>query len=109
MPAPDWENPGDFLNTDDFAITATITSKEGGRVRLVRGIFDEQYVNRDLGEYDMDAGSPRLTCKECDVAGLKKHDECKIASIPGVTFELTEDPKPDGTGFATLFFARFFD
>lgn len=109
MPSPDWERLDDFLSTDDFAITAKFTSDETGRARLVSGIFDEQYVNADLGEYSMDTGQPRFMCKECDVVGLKKHDECTFAKLPGVKFELTHDPLPDGVGMATVLLGRVYD
>jgi len=109
MPAPAWENLDDFLSVDDFAIVATFTRQGSGQVRQVRGIFDEQYVDADLGEYTMDTGEPRLTCKEADVVGLKKHDACTIAGIPGVNYELSHDPVPDGTGTAVVRLERVFE
>lgn len=109
MPSPRWENLDDFLDPDDFAIMAIFTPA-GGPVRpAVAVIFDEPYFDGNLGEYVQDSAEPRFWTKETNVAGLKKHDMCTFADIPGVVFELVHDPKPDGTGGATVVLGRFTD
>lgn len=106
MPSPAWEDLDTFFDVDDFATTATFT-KEGGQVLPpVRGIFDDPYFDKQLGEYVMTDSDPRITCKEVDVAGVKKHDECVIASMPGKKYSVLHDPKPDGTGTCVVYLAR---
>jgi hypothetical protein len=102
MSAPSWENPDAFLQLDDFAIAVTVTP-QGGVSRVVRGIFDEPYLNAQLGEYEADVTEPRLTCKAADVAGLAAKDEVQIY---GVTYYLPTGPQLDGTGFAVLRLAK---
>lgn len=98
MPAPAWESLGDFLSLDDFATPVRVTQADGA-TRTINCIFDEPYYNAELGEYDMASGEPRLTCKESDAAGLKKHDQCVVH---GAEYELMHDPYPDGTGMAVV-------
>lgn len=103
MAAPDWDDLDDFLDTDDFAVLATITPKVG-RVRLVSGIYDDQYMGATAGEYAADSSKPRFNCKLVDVLGLKRGD--KIV-IPGEgTFSVLNEPEADGTGMANLELAR---
>jgi hypothetical protein len=106
VPAYAWENPADFLSTDEFATTATFS--RGGKVIAtdVPGIFDDPTLNVEAGEYDMNSSAPRFTCEHSRVAGLKKNDE---AVIDGNAYLLDHDPHADGTGFATLTMSRDFD
>lgn len=106
MPSPAWEDLNAFFDVDDFATVATFTSASGQVTRLVRGIFDEPYFDKQLGEYVQDAGDPRLTCKESDAYGLKKHDACKIASMPDAEYAILHDPKFDGTGTCVIYLQR---
>jgi hypothetical protein len=101
MPAPSWDNPDAFLSTDDFALEATVTPR-GGVSRTIRGIFDEPYMNAQIGEYEADSSDPRLTCKASDVADLRDKDP---VVIEGRTYYLLTNPQPDGTGFAVLHMA----
>lgn len=102
MSAPSWENPDAFLQLDDFALEATVTP-QGGVSRMIRGIFDEPYLNAQLGEYDADVSDPRLTCKAADVADLTAKD---AVGISGITYYLLTGPEIDGTGFAVLRLAK---
>lgn len=106
MPAPAWERLDDFLNEDEFAVSAVFVPKNGIPRQPVAVIFDEPFFNAELGEYDISAGVPRASCKETDITGLKKHDACVIG---GIRFRLDHDPQPDGTGFATVLLSRDFD
>lgn len=69
-----WENLDIFLDTDDFAIRATLRLQDG-RERVVRAIFDDPYLNAELGEYELDTTQPRLTCKWTDV-----HDRATLVA-----------------------------
>lgn len=106
MPALAFENPDDFLSTDEFATTATFS--RGGKVIAadVPGIFDDPTMNAELGEYDMNASAPRFLCVHAKVAMLKKNDE---AVIGGTAYLLDHDPHADGTGWATVMMSRDFD
>jgi len=106
MPALSWENPADFLSTDEFAVTATF--KRGGSViaQDVPGIFDDPTMNVEAGEYDMNSSAPRFLCELARVRTLKKNDECVIG---GTVYLLDHDPHADGTGWATLTMSVDFD
>ncbi|MDO4231407.1 MAG: hypothetical protein Q4D19_04680 [Lautropia sp.] len=49
-----WENLDTFLDPDDFAIRVTLRLQAGG-ARVVRAIFDDPYLNAELGEYELDS------------------------------------------------------
>lgn len=98
MPAPAWEDLDAFLNVDEFAVTATV-HLQGGTTRAVRGIFDDPYLNAELGEYEFDTNRPRLTCKESDVIGVLRGDTVVIGSK---TYDVLSTANPDGTGMAVL-------
>lgn len=98
MPAPAWERLDDFLDVNDFAVTATVRL-QNGTTRAVRGIFDDPYLNAELGEYEMDTNRPRLTCKETDVVGVTRGD---VVELDGKVYDVLAGPHADGTGMAML-------
>lgn len=98
MPSPAWEDLDAFLNVDEFAVAATV-HLQGGTTRTVRGIFDDPYLNAELGEYELDTNRPRFTCKEADVIGVLRGDTVVIA---GKTYDVLSGSQPDGTGMAML-------
>ncbi len=100
MPRQSWDNLDVFLQTPDFAVTATITLQTA-EVRSVVGIYDDPYLNAELGEYDADLSQPRFTCKLADATGIKRGDEVAIPGEPG-TFSVMSDPQGDGTGMCVL-------
>lgn len=102
MPAPAWEDLDAFLNVDEFAITATV-SLQDGTTRAVRGIFDDPYLNAELGEYELDTNRPRLNCKESDVLGVARGD---VVEIDGQAYDVLSAPHSDGAGMAMLEMAR---
>jgi hypothetical protein len=102
MPAPSWETLDDFLSPDEFGIAATV-SLQGGATREVVGIFDDAFMNAELGEYELDTTQPRLLVKAIDAAGIARGDE---VTIDGETFDVLTSPQGDGTGWATLVMAR---
>lgn len=100
MSAPAWDDIDEFLDPDDFAVVATFRAQRGeGTPFTANVVFDEPFVDAQLGEYLMDAPRPRCTCKASDVATLKKHD---TAVIHGIALALAHDPLPDGTGMAIV-------
>ncbi|GAB6853013.1 head-tail joining protein [Asaia astilbis] len=103
MPVPAWDDLDSFLSLDDFAVTAT---PDGGQAFAL--IVEEQYFSAELGTYDMNTSDPWATAKASDVVGLKKRSRLTIKqnSLPYGVFWLTHDPKPDGTGMATLRLSR---
>lgn len=101
MPAPSWEKLDDFLATDDdggFATVAILTLLDNS-TRPINGIFDDPYLNAQLGEYDADSNDPRFLCKETDTAGVDRG--CTLA-IGAVTYDVLDGPHADGTGMATI-------
>lgn len=105
MPAPAWEDPSIFFDVDDFGTLATFTGRDGVARAPVPGIFDDPYLDKQLGEYVQDASDPRFTCEERHAFGLKKHDACTIASMPGRKFRVEHDPMYDGTGTCVVHLA----
>lgn len=110
MPAPSWENLDDFLQPEsggDFAILAAISLAGTSEVRQVWGIFDDPYLNAQLGEYEADTSAPRFTCKETDVAGVGRGDtwqqlDAKTRAPIGPVLDIMTDPQSDGAGMAIV-------
>lgn len=94
----DWEDLDAFLQTDEFAIVATVHAQEGASFS-VTGIFDEPYLDADLGEYALDTTQPRFLCKMRDVAMVLRGD---TFVVDGSTFDVMSGPQRDGTGMAVL-------
>ena len=103
MTSPSWENLDVFLQTDavgGFAITATIQFADGSDDKPVTGIFDEPYLNAQLGEYEVDDAQPRFTCKSSDVKGVARGDDLLL--LDGRKFHVMTYPQQDGTGMSIL-------
>ncbi len=98
MPSPAWEDLDEFLQTEDFAVTATFTLLDSS-TRAVVGIFDDPYLNAQLGEYQADTSEPRFTCKESDTVGIER--KC-LAVIDGKSYDVMTYPQSDGTGMAII-------
>lgn len=109
MPAPSWEDLDAFLQDETaggFAILAVI-SLHGAGTRELHGIFDDPYLNADLGEYEADTSAPRFTCKEIDVVGVGRGDywqqlDAKTKLPIGARYNIMTDPQSDGAGMAIL-------
>lgn len=95
---PAWENLDIFLDTDDFAIRATLRLQDNGE-RVVTGIFDDPYLNAETGEYELDTTQPRLTCRWVDVQDVTRGD---TVEFEGRVYDVVTNAQPDGTGMATL-------
>lgn len=98
MPGLDWEDLDDFLDTEEFAVSGVIDFQAGGN-RTVSLIFDDPYLNAQLGEYEMDVSRPRGLGKLADFTGVTRGD---IITIDGKEYDILTGPQPDGTGMATL-------
>ena len=103
MPTLGWEDRDAFLSLDEFGITATVTPQDGGPSRSIVGIFDDAFLNAQLGDYDLDTTQPRFLCKSEDAAGIIRADEL---TIEGETFDVRKSPRVDGAGFATIVMGR---
>lgn len=98
MPAPDWEDLDVFFDEDEFA-TPVIVTREDGTVLALSGLYEDQYLDAQLGEYRMDSERPRVWCKHSDVPGVQRGDTC---TVDGTTYDVMTEPQPDGTGMAML-------
>lgn len=101
MPALAWEDLDQFLSPDEFAVVALLRRVDGDTE--VTGIFDDPYMNTEIGEYDLDTTRPRFLCKEDDLAGARRGDEL---TIDGVTYDVMTEPQPTGDGMAVLELTR---
>lgn len=105
MRGPSWEDLDDFLQTDDdggFATAAVIQFQAGG-TRTISVLFDDPYLNAQLGEYEADTSEPRISGKEADMVGITRGD---LVTVAGETFDVLTSPQADGTGWAMVTMAR---
>lgn len=102
MPQALWEDLDAFLQVAEFATTAAIF-RDGAKLREIAGIFDDPYLNAELGEYELDSTRPRLTCKWVDIADVVRGD---VVTLDGMTFDVLTNAQPDGTGMGMLSMAR---
>lgn len=98
MRAPDWESLDDFLNEEEFA-TAVHVTRADGAVLTLSGIYEDQYLDAQLGEYRMDSTRPRVWCKQIDVQGVRRGDTCLV---DGTLYDVLTEPQGDGAGMAML-------
>jgi hypothetical protein len=98
MPSPSWENLDAFLSADDFAVIAVITP-QAGVVRSVSGIYDDPYLDAQLGEYRLDTSAPRFLSTAVALGGVVRGDGLAIA---GVEYVALSAAQLDGTGMATV-------
>lgn len=102
MGKPSWENLDAFLTLDTaggFARPATITLLASNTAITVNGIFEDAYMNAQLGEYEQDTSDPRFLCKSSLVAAVVRKD---VLVLDGKTYDVLEAPHHDGTGMATI-------
>ena len=97
-----WEDLDTFLQVDEFATWATVRLQAGAE-RRIRGIFDDPYLNAELGEYELDSTRPRLTCRWADVRDVTRGD---VVEIEGVAYDVVTNAQPDGTGMGLLALAE---
>lgn len=101
MPKPSWEDLNVFFQTDTVGGFADIATFElaNGEVRQITGIFDDPYLNADLGEYEVDTSNPRFTCAETDAQGIGRKD---IMILDGKRYDVMAYPKSDGVGVVII-------
>lgn len=105
MRGPSWENLDDFLQLDTnggFATPAVLHFQHGG-TRAISVLFDDPYLNAELGEYEMDTSQPRISGKEIDLSGLQRGD---FVVMDGESFDVLSGPEGDGQGWAMVKLAR---
>lgn len=99
MPKPAWEDLDAFLDPGDFA-TACVVHFQAGGTRPVTGLFDDPYLDAQVGEFVMDSSQPRLLAKASDLTGIKRGD---WIVVPGEgTFDIMTSPQGDGNGMSML-------
>lgn len=105
MRGPSWENLDDFLQLDQnggFATPVVLHFQHGG-TRSISVLFDDPYLNAELGEYEMDTSQPRISGKEIDLSGLQRGD---FVVMDGESFDVLSGPEGDGQGWAMVKLAR---
>ena len=86
--------------SDDFAVSVKLVFKDNRlRPRTIKAVFDEPYVDADLGEYVLDTVQPRITAAWSDVKDCKKFD---FAIVHGKRYVLSHNAQSDGTGVGML-------
>ena len=83
------ENAADFLDTDDFAVTAAYNTST-----TVTGIFSNSYVLIE----GMESRRPTFLCEAADVPSAAHGDSLNVNS----TAYSVVGVQPDETGFMTL-------
>jgi hypothetical protein len=83
-----------FLNTDDFAKSATFTDVSASSSSTVKGIFDKESVEQSVGEAGLIEEVPVFTCRSSDVSDATFNDTLVIDSVTYYIKEIF----PDGTG-----------
>lgn len=87
-----------FFNTQEFGVTSKITSDSSGIECDVVGIFDNQYLNLDLGAGSVSTSELQFMCRTSDVSHVTQGDKLEL---DGVNYEIT-DLQNDGTGMTVL-------
>lgn len=112
MPTPSWDDLDQFTDPDDFGVRAVVQLQAGGPpLRIPGGVFDDPYLNTQLGEYEPDTAAPRYVCKESTVAAVRRGDTLRLVDaqwqpLDGITYDVLHAPEPDGTGMATIRLAK---
>lgn len=87
-----------FLELDEFGVTSIITSSSSGQEFEVVGIFDNTYLNLDLGMGSVSTSEPQFMCRTEDVTCITQGDTLVIDSV---SWKIT-DVQHDGTGMTVL-------
>ena len=102
-----------FVDTAEFAVTASYVPAAGGAPRSLAGVFDSDEVVVDLGgEATVQSRQPRLTCRVDDLdLGGRKGDTVSLSEAQLTAAGLDRNAagtykvatvKPDGTGMVLL-------
>lgn len=98
---PFTENISAFFQTSDFAYAATWTPAAGGGPYVVNVIFDNAYIESQIGDANVAGRQPMCMASDTDLAqgsGIKRNDSL---AINGTTYKVAEI-HPDGTGVTAL-------
>lgn len=99
MTTPAWDDLDAFVDTDDFAVSATVTLRAGG-TKPVNGIYEGPYMNAQLADTERDTTASTFTAKASALVGIGRGD---TIAVPGEgTFSVLTNPQPTGDGFAVL-------
>lgn len=92
-----------FLSPDDFGVTATYVPAHQGATALINGIFDNEYVEVDMGgEASVASRQPVFICRTADIAATSGGgEEGDWLIIDEVSYK-ARDFKPDGTGMTVI-------
>lgn len=82
----------DFCENEEVTFTWLAGSKS------CKAIFDNGYVDANIGETVLDTTQPRLTCKHEDVKDVPRES---LVTVRGVPYSVVQ-VQPDGTGFAIV-------
>ena len=91
------EDFSEFLDTDDFAVSATFTPVVGDP-STITGIFDAEYFEIDGDSVGVAGSQPMFLCKTADVAAAKFGD---ALTVNAVNYKIV-NIQPDGTGLTML-------
>lgn len=83
---------------EDEEIVFEFMSGDDEMTVTVRAIFDNSFVDANIGETVLDTTAPRLTCVASEVASVPREALCIVR---GKTYSVTQI-QPDGTGFAIV-------
>lgn len=105
---PVWDDLSQFVDTDDYAVVAEITLKDG-TTRAINVIFDNPAAVPAAGEYKQDDMNIRMTGIETEMVGIKRGDAVVIkhkaaeGTLQTVgSYGILTNPQPDGTGMASV-------
>ena len=98
MPAPSWEDLGEFFDPEEFATTARLW-REGEDLGEITGIHDHPTDRKELGDYTIDETGPRFLCAETAGAKAKRGD---VLQVDGEYRDIVQQPTRDGTGVVVL-------
>ena len=86
---------------DEEVVFAFMTGDDETTVS-VQAIFDNGFVDTNIGETVLDTTAPRLTCIASEVASVSREATC---TVRGKTYSVTQI-QPDGTGFSIVHLAH---
>lgn len=87
----------DFAEDEDLVFEWTNGDDEPESA-TTKGIFDNSFVDANIGETVLDATSPRITCPHADVANVQRE---ATVTVKGKLYSVTQ-VQPDGTGCAIV-------
>ena len=89
----------DLIIRDELGDTVVIVLANTVRLGEVTGFFRAPHAGASVGSVHTDLCAPEFEALACDVAGVSRG--AKLIH-QGVTYDVVEDPGPDGTGMMIL-------